>query len=78
MAEYVPEINWFLEYVPEYHIRANGLVGSQKFPNLCVSKVNWGGSDDLGHLPKLWTFFLLSSLLEHDKKNVQDLGTCPK
>ena len=26
MAEYVPEMNWFLEYVPEYHIRANGIL----------------------------------------------------
>ena len=23
MAEYVPEMNWFFKYVPEYHIRAN-------------------------------------------------------
>ena len=26
MAEYVPEMNWFLKYVPEYHIRANGIL----------------------------------------------------
>ena len=26
MAEYVPEMYWFLEYVPEYHIPANGIL----------------------------------------------------
>ena len=35
MAEYVPEIYWFLEFVPEYHIPANGILVTSEYFSKC-------------------------------------------